>query len=47
VRTLPQPSAFFLALDHLGWFINARALAVAMLVVVLVLLNRQLGTAAR
>ncbi len=39
--------AFFLALGYLGWFINAYALAAATAVVVLVLLNRQLGTAAK
>jgi uncharacterized membrane protein len=39
--------AFFLAIGYLGWFINAYALAFATAVVVLVLLNRQLGTAAR
>jgi uncharacterized membrane protein len=39
--------AFFLALGYLGWFINAYALAAATAVVVLVLLNRQLGTAAQ
>jgi uncharacterized membrane protein len=39
--------AFFLAIGYLGWFINAYAFAIATLVVVLVLLNRQFGTAAR
>jgi uncharacterized membrane protein len=39
--------AFFLAIGYLGWFINAYALAAATAVVVLVLLNRQFGSAAR
>jgi uncharacterized membrane protein len=39
--------AFFLVIGFLGWFINAYALAFATAVVVLALLNRQLGAAAR